>query len=54
MIALPVIKIDNSQILGFVKSPKMTNLRKSKYAKITRSKVLAIRFNIEPTNKTLG
>ena len=31
---------ENSRILNFVKSPKITNSRKSKHAKITRSTVL--------------
>ena len=34
------MEIDNSRILNFAKSPKITNSRKSKHAKITRSTVL--------------
>ena len=31
-----IIEIDNSRALDLTKSPKITNLRKSKHAKITR------------------
>ena len=38
--ALPIIEIDNSRILDFVKGPKITNWQKFKHAKITKATVL--------------
>ena len=35
IIALPIIKIDNSRILEIARSLKITNSQKSKHAKIT-------------------
>ena len=42
IIAPPMIEIDNKRILYFAKSPKITNSRKYKHAKITRSTVLSV------------
>ena len=36
---IPFIKINNSQILDFVKNPEITNSRKFKHEKMTRSTV---------------
>ena len=41
IIALPMIKIENLRILDF-ESPKITSSRKSKHAKISRSKVFKL------------
>ena len=36
IVMLPIIEINNSRILDFVKFPKIKNSRKSNHAKITR------------------
>ena len=46
MIAL-LKKTENSRILNFVKSPKITNSRKFKHAKITRSTLLVSSLNFQ-------
>ena len=40
IIALPIIAIDNSRILDFVESRKITNSRECRHAKITRYALL--------------
>ena len=42
MSAILIIEIKNLKILDFVKSPQITNSRKSKHAKITRSTVYVV------------
>ena len=48
-----VIEVENSRILDFEKSPKITNLRKSKHAKITRSTVYQVSSTIVNSKKKL-
>ena len=48
IIVLPIIEIDNSRILDVAKSPKITNSRKSKHAKITRSTLFNIQGELTP------
>ena len=43
-----IIEIDNSRISNFMKSPKITNSRKSKHAKITRSTVYIMIPGVDP------